>query len=107
MGRWTDPLCPLRRHDEKHIRLRKGVVIIRIPYVDWKLIMEDLRTKGYSPYKVSLALKVADCTARNWAKGGEPGYSIGRALLRLHSSICGASLTISRTMDVERTPKAA
>lgn len=78
-----------------------------IPRVDWALIMSDLKESGVTPYKVSLLLNVADCTARNWAKGGEPGYSIGQGLLRLHSEKCGSELTTRRSVEVERIAKVA
>ena len=78
-----------------------------IPRVDWALIMSDLKGIGVTPYKVSLLLNVADCTARNWAKGGEPGYSIGQGLLKLHSEKCGPQLTTDRTVFVERPAKVA
>ena len=78
-----------------------------IPRVDWALIMSDLKGIGVTPYKVSLLLNVADCTARNWAKGGEPGFSIGQGLLQLHREKCGDELTISRTVIVERPAKVA
>jgi hypothetical protein len=51
--------------------------------------MVDLYNKGYNCNKVALALKVASTTAVNWSKGGEPGYSRGKALLDLHKEVCG------------------
>ena len=78
-----------------------------IPRVDWAAVMADLKDSGITAYKVSLLLNVADCTARNWAKGGEPGYSIASGLLRLHSERCGDALTTARTMEVERAQKVA
>ena len=71
------------------------------PKVDWAKILEDLQNNGCSPYRVSNLLMVADCTVRNWLKGGEPGYGKGRALLRLHSAYCGAGLTMLRVEEGE------
>lgn len=76
---------------------------IYAPRVSWVQIMADLSANGCSIYRVGLTLGVADCTARNWAKGGEPGYGYGRALLRLHSAYCGAGLTTLRLAEAEHS----
>lgn len=73
------------------------------PKVDWSQIMVDLHDNGCTAYRVALILCVADCTARNWIKGGEPGYGYGRALIRLHSAYCGAALTTLRLTEAEQT----
>lgn len=52
--------------------------------IDWAKIMKELRRNGLTPYKVSVMLGVAGCTAKNWARGGEPSYSYGEALLRVY-----------------------
>jgi hypothetical protein len=79
------------------------VELFRPPKVDWTQIIQDLANKGCSSYRIGLTLNVADCTVRNWRKGGEPGYGKGRALLRLHSSYCGAALTTLRVTEGEVT----
>lgn len=76
---------------------------IYAPKVDWAQIMVDLHNNGCTAYRVALTLCVADCTARNWVKGGEPGYGYGRALIRLHSAYCGAALTTRRLTEAEQT----
>lgn len=63
--------------------------------------MVDLHNRGCTAYRVALMLAVAETTARNWVKGGEPGYGYGRALLRLHSAFCGAGLTAQRLQEAE------
>ena len=73
------------------------------PKVDWSRIMADLLEHHCSGYRVRITLGVADCTVRNWIKGGEPHYGYGRALLRLHSRYCGAALTIRRVEESEVT----
>lgn len=72
------------------------------PKMDWAQIMVDLYNAGCTTYRVHLCLGVALCTAQNWAKGGEPGYGYGRALLRLHSAYCGAALTTLRCTEAEQ-----
>lgn len=71
------------------------------PKVDWAQIMVDLHNRGCTAYRVALTLAVAYATAKNWTKGGEPGYGYGRALLRLHSAFCGAGLTAQRLNEAE------
>jgi len=71
------------------------------PKVDWAQIMVDLHNAGCTAYRVAITLCVADCTARNWLKGGEPGYGYGRALIRLHSAYCGAGLTTQRLAEAD------
>jgi hypothetical protein len=71
------------------------------PKMDWAQIMRDLSDRGTSIYRVSLILCVSDAVARNWSKGGEPGYGYGRALLRLHSMVCGSALTTLRCSEGE------
>lgn len=76
---------------------------INAPRVDWAQVMADLHNNGCTIYRVSQLLGVADCTARNWSRGGEPRYGYGRALLRLHSAYCGAGLTTLRVTEAEQT----
>jgi hypothetical protein len=71
------------------------------PKMDWAQVMVDLHNNGCTAYRVHLTLGVSDTTARNWMKGGEPGYGYGRALLRLHSAYCGAGLTTLRVHEAE------
>lgn len=78
-----------------------GPDIIIPPRIKWSQIMEDLDNNGCTAFRVARSLGVADCTARNWAKKGEPGYGYGRALLRLHSAYCGAGLTTLRVHEGE------
>jgi hypothetical protein len=72
------------------------------PKVDWCQVMVDLHNNGCTVYRVHLCLGVALSTAQNWEKGGEPGYGLGRALLRLHSAYCGAGLTTLRCNEAEK-----
>lgn len=69
------------------------------PKIKWAQVMRDLDANGCTTYRVAMTLAVSDATARNWAKGGEPGYGYGRALLRLHSAYCGAALTTLRCSE--------
>jgi predicted transcriptional regulator len=55
--------------------------------VNWALIIAELKAAGCSRYRVSKLLGVADATAKNWARGGEPGHELGCALLKLHGEI--------------------
>lgn len=77
--------------------------VIYPPCIDWAQIMVDLHNSGCTAYRVHLTIGVALCTSQNWAKGGEPGYGYGRALLRLHSAYCGAALTTRRCTEAEQT----
>lgn len=72
------------------------------PKMDWAQIMMDLHNAGCTSYRVHRILGAAECTTQNWAKGGEPGYGYGRALLRLHSRYCGAAATTARCMEAEK-----
>jgi hypothetical protein len=71
------------------------------PEIDWAQVMIDLYDRGCNAHRVSIILGVSPCTSRNWMKGGEPGYGNGRALLRLHSRMCGSALTIARCEEAE------
>lgn len=86
--------------DEATPRLKPDLILP--PKVDWAQIMADLHNHGCTAYRVAITLAVADCTARNWMKGGEPGYGYGRALIRLHSAYCGAALTTLRLTEAEQ-----
>jgi hypothetical protein len=72
------------------------------PKVDWAQIMMDLHNAGCKVYRVSQELGCSECAARNWSKGGEPGYGYGRALIRLHSRWCGAATTTLRLTEAEQ-----
>lgn len=75
--------------------------------IDWAQVMRDLKERGCSTLRAAKSIKASQCAAQNWAKGGEPGYAYGRALLLLHSRYCGAGLTIARCYIVESEKKAA
>lgn len=71
------------------------------PRIDWAQIMVDLHNSGCTANRVARHLNVQHCMAYNWAKGAEPRYGSGRALLRLHAYYCGAPLTICRQYTSE------
>jgi hypothetical protein len=77
------------------------------PRISWAVIMADLNANGCSTYRVSLCLGVHPSTAQHWGEGGEPGYGLGRALLRLHAMCCGAALTARRQSEGEQAAKLA
>lgn len=73
------------------------------PKIDWQQILNDLRDCGCSGYRVHRLLGVSWCAVQNWRDNpnAEPGYGLGRALLRLHSQFCGAGMTTRRCMEGE------
>lgn len=71
------------------------------PKIDWAQVMVDLYNAGCKTTRVARLIGSSFCAADNWAKGGEPGYGYGRALLRLHASVCGAALTTRRCNEAE------
>lgn len=74
------------------------------PHVRWVLILEDLRDNGCSGYRVADKLQVGWSTVQGWrGVKGDIGYGYGRALLRLHSSYCGAALTFQRLTEAEQS----
>jgi hypothetical protein len=76
---------------------------IHRPTINWRQILDDLAERGCSPYRVHLILGAGVSTVQNWMKpGAEPGYGYGRALLRLHSMVCGAALTLQRQAEAEK-----
>lgn len=81
-------------------RPRKVYESIFAPEIDWGRIMAELEGRGITPYRVAQHLGVSPCTAINWGKGGEPCYSNGFALLKLHSIYIYASTSIySESME--------
>lgn len=85
---------------------RQQLHFIVPPKIDWTQIIVDLYNTGCGVNRIARHLDVAVTTARNWEKGGEPGYGYGRALLRLHSFYCGAALTTKRQAEGERQTSA-
>lgn len=73
------------------------------PKVKWQQILNDLSSHGCTAYRVGKILGVSWSTVQNWRDNpkAEPGYGLGRALLRLHSSFCGAGMTIRRCNEAE------
>lgn len=55
---------------------------------DWRLIVQQLKAKGYNAYKIGIALGVRHQSVKLWEGGSEPKHSIGEALLDLHTRIC-------------------
>lgn len=79
------------------------------PKMDWTQIMIDLHDRGIPAYRVALILCVSDTAAYNWMKNGrgvrkrcEPGYALGKALLALHTKVCGADLTTQRISESDQ-----
>lgn len=73
------------------------------PNVDWQQILNDLRDHGCTGYRVAKVLGCSWSAVQNWRDNpdAEPGYGLGRALLRLHSAFCGAAMTTRRCMEGE------
>jgi len=57
--------------------------------IDWKRCLTELRTEGWTPYRVALHFMIDPPTVYAWEKGSEPGHALGAALLILHRTICG------------------
>ena len=64
--------------------------------VQWSLVVQDIIDKGFTVYRISKLLGVAECTVRNWREGGEPKFGLGAALLKLHGDKVrnGSTLTV-------------
>ena len=54
--------------------------------LDWALILDDLRGRGYSVYRVASILGRKWDTVKAW-RTGEPKHSDGQALLKLYSDV--------------------
>lgn len=67
--------------------------------INWARLMTELRSAGWTPYKVAGTLCADHPTAYAWANGSEPSHSYGAALLRLHQTICGQEASIKLHSD--------
>ena len=56
---------------------------------NWAQILEELKDKGYTVYKVSLILQKRWDAVQGWKEGREPKHSDGERLLELHEAVCG------------------
>ncbi len=55
---------------------------------DWPELILDLKRHGWDAAKVALALNVTKATVGWWLNhNGEPGWTLGNALIKLHSHI--------------------
>ena len=64
--------------------------------LNWRAILQDIKTSGYSLYEVAKRLGKPESTIQSWWKGHEPSHSHGQAILELHSKCCGEEATKSR-----------
>lgn len=55
---------------------------------NWRVIIEELKAKGYNAYKISLAIGARLPSVQLWENGSEPKHSAGEALLDLHRQVC-------------------
>ena len=75
---------------------------IKAPRIDWRAILDDLRDKGCSGYRVALRLEKSWSTVQGWRDCKEDiGHGNGCALLKLHAEYCGAGLTFRRIEEGE------
>jgi hypothetical protein len=57
---------------------------------DWTEIGHELRRHGWGVTKVAAHLNVPKSTVRRWFNdNSEPGYHVGRQVIRLHNQVCG------------------
>ena len=71
------------------------------PNYNWKGILADLHDKGWTPYKVALALGADHGTVYGWIRGAEPRYSAGQGLRILHARICGERPAVHRETEAK------
>lgn len=64
--------------------------------LDWRLLLQDLKDKGISLYKVAKILGRSESTVHSWWKGHEPSHSNGEAVIDLHIQTCGLQFTDQR-----------
>jgi predicted transcriptional regulator len=64
--------------------------------VEWSSVVKDLNDRGYSIYRIAKLLKASQCAVKNWSKGGEPGFGLGAALIKLHSDATMDNATSSK-----------
>lgn len=58
--------------------------------IDWKRCLKELRSEGWTPYRVANHFSIDPPTVYSWEKEeSKPGHSLGAALLVLHRTICG------------------
>lgn len=57
--------------------------------MDWARCLAELRSEGWTPYRVAHHLGADPPTVYGWANGREPRHSYGAALIVLHRTICG------------------
>jgi hypothetical protein len=74
--------------------MKRGLLadIVELAYpvlIDWKRCLAELRTEGWTPYRVAHHLGADPPTVYSWEQGSEPRHSYGAALLVLHRTICG------------------
>lgn len=68
--------------------------------MDWVKIFDDLKQAGRNPKQIAQIIGVPPSSLDRWRYGdAEPKYSIGEALLLLHTRYCGESLTIERQLE--------
>lgn len=51
-------------------------------------MLQQMKAKGYSHYKIALLLGTRLESVKLWADGSEPKHSVGEKLLELYGSIC-------------------
>lgn len=58
--------------------------------IDWPRCLKELRSEGWTPYRVAQHFSIDPPTVYSWEKGeSKPGHALGAALLILHRTICG------------------
>lgn len=54
---------------------------------DWPKILQDLKDRGYTTYKVSLALRSRWEKVKSWEMGSEPKHCDGEALIAFYEEV--------------------
>lgn len=72
--------------------------------INWPDILGDLRDAGYSGYRVAAMMGISWSTVYGWIiENKEPRYSMGEALLTLHTRHCGPEATQKRQNEAKVT----
>lgn len=71
--------------------------------LDWRLLLQDLKDKGISRYKIAKILGRSESTVNSWWKGHEPSHSNGEAIIDLHIREFGLETT-DKKLDAMKFP---
>ena len=66
-------------------------MLIKVERVDWRKIMRELSSVGYSIRRLAMIIDVPPSTIQNLSRGHEPRHWLGSVVLTLHEKHYGLS----------------